>query len=122
MAAACYFLCGTTRCGAHLQGTQTLGQYMVGDVLTTKETILSWTGIAILFFVVLVPTTNQTILAYFTSEVSCIAWLSITASPTADTSIRWSHVAQRYLHIRCISSQLTATCHCQSCSEHHTML
>ena len=66
-----------SNCVHVLQGTQTLGQYMVGDVLTTKETILSWTGIAILFFVVLVPTTNQTILAYFTSEVSSIArWLA----------------------------------------------
>ena len=42
---------------------------MVGDVLTTKEAILSWTGVAIMFFVVLVPTTNQTILAYFTKQV-----------------------------------------------------
>ena len=50
-----------------------MGQYMVGNVLTTKETILSWTAIAILFFVVLVPTTNQTILAYFTSEASYVA-------------------------------------------------
>ncbi|CAL5220605.1 g2646 [Coccomyxa viridis] len=59
------------------RGTQTLGQYMVGDVLTTKETILSWTGIAILFFVVLVPTTNQTILAYFTSELKRDCGLTI---------------------------------------------
>ena len=52
-----------------LQKPQTLGQYMVGDVLTKKEAILSWTGVAIMFFVVLVPTTNQTILAYFTKQV-----------------------------------------------------
>ena len=55
---------------------------MVGNVLTTKEAILSWIGVAILFFVVLVPTTNQTILAYFTSEVSCMARLSPLASQT----------------------------------------
>ena len=68
-----------------LQGTHTLGQYMVGNVLTTKETILSWTGIAILFFVVLVPHTNQTILAYFTSEVS---YLNVRLSRcSADASI-----------------------------------
>ena len=52
-----------------MQKPQTLGQYMVGDVLTRKEAILSWTGVAIMFFVVLVPTTNQTILAYFTKQV-----------------------------------------------------
>ncbi len=52
-----------------LQKPQTLGQYMVGDMLTKKEAILSWTGVAIMFFVVLVPTTNQTILAYFTKQV-----------------------------------------------------
>lgn len=52
-----------------LQKPQTLGQYMVGDVLTQKEALLSWTGVAIMFFVVLVPTTNQTILAYFTKQV-----------------------------------------------------
>lgn len=56
-----------------LQGKQTLGQYMTGDVLTKKEALFSWTGVAIMFFVVLVPTTNQTILAYFTSEVIAAA-------------------------------------------------
>ena len=56
---------------SHLvQGAQSLGQYMAGDVLTTMDTMLSWTGVAILFFVVLVPATNQTILAYFTAEAS----------------------------------------------------
>ena len=48
---------------------------MAGDILTTKETILSWTGVAILFMVVLVPATNQTILAYFTTEASHTPWL-----------------------------------------------
>ena len=46
---------------------------MTGDVLTKKEALFSWTGVAIMFFVVLVPTTNQTILSYFTSEVIAAA-------------------------------------------------
>ena len=55
------------------QGVQTLGQYMVGKVLTRKETIFSWIGVAVMFFVVMIPTVNQTILAYFTTEVrSCL--------------------------------------------------
>ena len=54
------------------QGVHTLGQYMVGKVLTRKETIFSWIGVAVIFFVVMIPTVNQTILAYFTTEVrSC---------------------------------------------------
>ncbi|CAL5223872.1 g6461 [Coccomyxa viridis] len=59
------------------QGAQSVGQYMVGDILTTMETMLSWTGVAILFFVVLVPATNQTILAYFTAELKQDCGLTI---------------------------------------------
>ena len=51
------------------QGVQTLGQYMVGGVLTRRETVFSWIGVAVMFFVVMIPTVNQTILAYFTTEV-----------------------------------------------------
>ena len=66
--------CAMVPCATYqlLQGVQTLGQYMVGNVLTRKETVFSWIGVAVMFFVVMIPTVNQTILAYFTTEVrSC---------------------------------------------------
>ena len=60
-----------------LQKPQTLGPYMVRDVLTKKEALLSWIGVAIMFFVVLVPTTNQTILAYFTKQVEVLPAIAL---------------------------------------------
>ena len=100
-----------------LQGTHTLGQYMVGNVLTTKETILSWTGIAILFFVVLVPTTNQTILAYFTSEVSflLLGCPDVVLTQALCALVLPDAICMRPLWIRLSPSA------CKSCSEQRSM-
>ncbi|CAK0783481.1 hypothetical protein CVIRNUC_006680 [Coccomyxa viridis] len=59
------------------EGVQTLGQYMVGNVLTRKDTVFSWIGVAVMFFVVMIPTVNQTILAYFTTELKQDCGLTI---------------------------------------------
>ena len=57
------------RCVALLQEPKTLGPFVVGLKQTRREQIAAWYGVAALFFVVLVPTLNSTILAYFTSSV-----------------------------------------------------
>lgn len=56
-------------CFVVLQGPKTLGPFVVGLKQTRREQFAAWYGVAALFFVVLVPTTNATILAYFTADV-----------------------------------------------------
>jgi len=58
----------TDRCRL-AQGAETLGPYIIGLQRTWREKAAAWYGVAVLFFVVLVPTTNATILAYFTADV-----------------------------------------------------
>ena len=49
--------------------SQVLGPHLVGVKLTRREQLAAWWGTAVMFFVVLVPTLNSTILAYFTKQV-----------------------------------------------------
>lgn len=57
-----------TSCGM-VQEQKTLGPYIVGTQQTRREKFVAWYGVAALFFVVLIPTLNNTSLAYFTKQV-----------------------------------------------------
>ncbi|KAK9904809.1 hypothetical protein WJX75_002922 [Coccomyxa subellipsoidea] len=58
-------------------GPKTIGPFVVGLKQTRREQIAAWYGVAALFFVVLVPTLNSTILAYFTSDLQKDCGLTI---------------------------------------------
>ncbi|CAL8464318.1 g3853 [Coccomyxa elongata] len=59
------------------EGPKTLGPFVVGLQQTRREQFAAWYGVAALFFVVLVPTTNATILAYFTADLKRDCGLTI---------------------------------------------
>ena len=60
---------GETFYALTMQTHKVLGPYLVGVKLTRREQVHAWYAVALMFFVVLVPTLNSTILAYFTKQV-----------------------------------------------------
>jgi hypothetical protein len=69
-----------------MQAHKVLGPYMVNVKLSRREQFAAWWATIVMFFVLLVPTLNSTILAYFTKQVRAVplsAWKTATAGAQA---------------------------------------